>query len=220
MSVALLIVSHSAKLAEGVVEVASQMAQTAEIRAAGGTDDGRIGTSFDKIARGIASLHDLGHDVVVLTDLGSATMTADAAIEFTDGDWVRLADSPLVEGAVAAAVAAGLGKGLAEVVAAAESAGNPAGSEPSGGTRGGVERTVTFINEMGLHARPAAQIATRASEFKGTLTINDADATSVLSLLALNLTKGSSARLNAVGPDAEQAVAIVAEMIEGGFDEA
>lgn len=218
MSVALLIVSHSATLADGVVEVASQMADGAELRAAGGTDDGRIGTSFDKIARAIASLHDVGHDVVVLTDLGSATMTADAAIEFTDGDWVRLADAPLVEGAVAAAVAAGLGKGLSEVVAAAEAAGHPPAT-PGSGPGGGIERTVVFVNEMGLHARPAAQIATRATEFNCEFTINDADATSVLSLLALNLAKGTSARLHAVGPDAELAVTTIAGMIEGGFDE-
>lgn len=218
MSVALLIVSHSARLAEGVVEVASQMARSAVIRAAGGTDDGGIGTSFDKIARAISSLHDDGYDVVVLTDLGSATMTADAAIEFTDGDWVRLADAPLVEGAVAAAVAAGLGKNLSEVIMAAEAASNAPRSGTHARSRG-VERTVTFVNEMGLHARPAAWIATRASEFRCELTISDADATSVLSLLALNIPMGASVRVSAVGPDAELAVTTIVSMIESGFDE-
>lgn len=218
MSVALLIVSHSQKLAEGVVELAAQMAQTVEIRAAGGTDDGRIGTSFDKIARAIASLRELGHDVAVLTDLGSATMTADAAIEFTDGDWVRLADAPLVEGAVAAAVAAGLGKGLSEVIAAAEEIGRSARADDPK-LAGGVERSVVLINEMGLHARPAAQVATRANEFECELTINDADASSVLSLLALNLAKGSTARVRGSGPDAITAVDTIVAMIESGFDE-
>ena len=47
MTVALVIVSHSVKLAEGVVELATQMARDVQFRAAGGTEDGDIGTSFD-----------------------------------------------------------------------------------------------------------------------------------------------------------------------------
>ena len=50
MSVAFVIVSHSDKLAEGVVDLAGQMARDVQLRAAGGTDDGRIGTSFDKVS--------------------------------------------------------------------------------------------------------------------------------------------------------------------------
>ena len=56
MSVAFVIVSHSDKLAEGVVDLAGQMARDVQLRAAGGTDDGRIvelqgtgeRTSFDR----------------------------------------------------------------------------------------------------------------------------------------------------------------------------
>ena len=216
MSVALLIVSHSEKLADGVVEVASQMAPSVAISAAGGTDDGRIGTSFDKIAVAIAALRAGGHDVVVLTDLGSATMTASAAIEFTDGDFVRLADAPLVEGAVAASVAAAQGKSLQEVIAAAEGAGLPVpGARDNGGA---IEKDVAFANEMGLHARPAALIATRASEYGCELTINGVDASSVLSLLALNAPMGARVTVRAVGPDAERAVDEIVALIERGFD--
>ncbi|MDN5558363.1 MAG: PTS-dependent dihydroxyacetone kinase phosphotransferase subunit DhaM [Ruaniaceae bacterium] len=216
MSVALLIVSHSEKLAEGVVEVAAQMAPSVAIRAAGGTDDGRIGTSFDKIAVEIAALRAGGHDVVVLTDLGSATMTASAAIEFTEGDCVRLADAPLVEGAVAASVAAAQGKGLPDVLAAAEAAGHPIpGARDNGGA---IERDVAFANEMGLHARPAAVIATRASEYDCEVTINGVDASSVLSLLALNAPMGARVTVRAVGPDAQQAVDEIVALIERGFD--
>ena len=42
-SVGLVIVSHSEKLAEGVVELTEQMARDVPLRAAAGTDDGRIG---------------------------------------------------------------------------------------------------------------------------------------------------------------------------------
>lgn len=121
MSVALVIVSHSAKLADGVVELAAQMAKDVELRAAGGTDDGRIGTSFDLVSNAVTELRAAGHDVAILTDLGSATMTVESVIEALDeaeGEHVRFADGPLVEGAVAAAVTAQVGGDLEAVVAA------------------------------------------------------------------------------------------------------
>lgn len=122
MSVALVIVSHSVQLAEGVVELASQMAKDVELRAAGGTDDGRIGTSFDKVSDAVTELRQAGHDVAILTDLGSATMTVESVLDLLDDDEaarVRFADGPLVEGAVAAAVTAQVGGDLDAVVAAA-----------------------------------------------------------------------------------------------------
>ena len=122
MSVALVIVSHSAKLADGIVELAEQMARDVPLRAAGGTDDGRIGTSFDKVYDALIELRQADHDVVILTDLGSATMTVESVLDFLDDDeleHVRFADGPLVEGAVAAAVTAQVGGTLAEVAQAA-----------------------------------------------------------------------------------------------------
>ncbi len=120
--VALVIVSHSAQLADGVVELAAQMAKDVALRAAGGTDDGRIGTSFDKVSAAVAELRAAGHDVAILTDLGSANMTVESVLDFlddTDAEHVRFADGPLVEGAVAAAVTAQIGGDLDAVVAAA-----------------------------------------------------------------------------------------------------
>ena len=108
MKVGLVLVSHSDKLAEGLAELAGQMAPDVAIIAAGGTDDGGIGTSLEKIQSGIAQA-DGGAGVALLADLGSAVMTAEMALEFLDPgqrEKVRLADAPLVEGAVAAAVAA------------------------------------------------------------------------------------------------------------------
>ncbi len=122
MSVALVIVSHSEKLADGIVELAEQMARDVPLRAAGGTEDGRIGTSFDKVFDAVTELRQAGHDVVILTDLGSATMTVESVLDFLDddeGDHVRFADGPLVEGAVAAAVTAQVGGTLADVAQAA-----------------------------------------------------------------------------------------------------
>ena len=121
MSVALVIVSHSVKLAEGVGELAEQMAKDGQLRAAGGTDDGRIGTSFDKVNDAVTELRAAGHDVAILTDLGSATMTVESVLDMLDDDetaHVRFASGPLVEGAVAAAVTAQVGGDLDAVVAA------------------------------------------------------------------------------------------------------
>ena len=120
-AVALVIVSHSAKLAEGVVELASQMARDVELRAAGGTDDGRIGPAVDKVNDAVAELRAAGYDVAILTDLGSATMTVEAVLDFFDDDelaHVKFSDGPLVEGAVSAAVTAQVGGDLDAVVAA------------------------------------------------------------------------------------------------------
>lgn len=119
--VALVIVSHSVQLADGVVELAEQMAKDVPLRAAGGTDDGRIGTSFEKVNDAVTELRAAGHDVAILTDLGSATMTVESVLDLLDEDeaaHVRFIDGPLVEGAVAAAVTAQVGGDLDAVVAA------------------------------------------------------------------------------------------------------
>lgn len=98
MAVALVIVSHSVKLAEGVVELASQMARDVAFRAAGSTEDGDLGTSFDKVYGAVEELLADGHEVAILTDLGSATMTVESVLEMVDPDRVRFAPGPLVEG--------------------------------------------------------------------------------------------------------------------------
>jgi phosphoenolpyruvate---glycerone phosphotransferase subunit DhaM len=119
MTIAFVIVSHSASLAEGVVELAGQMAKDVQFRAAGGTDDGGIGTSFDAIYSAVEELRGAGHQVVLLTDLGSADMTVESVLEMVDGDDVRYCPGPLVEGAVAAAVTAQIGGDLDAVAEAA-----------------------------------------------------------------------------------------------------
>jgi len=101
--VGLVVVSHSATAAEGIVEVAAEMGGDTAIEAAGG-DDGEMGTDADRISDALAAADD-GDGVVVLVDLGSAVMNAEVAIEMHDGEAV-IADAPVLEGAVNAAVAA------------------------------------------------------------------------------------------------------------------
>ena len=120
MSVRIVVVSHSEKIAEGAVELAAQMAPDVMMAPAGGTSDGRIGTSLEKVMAALEQVEG-GDGVVVLTDLGSAVMTAESALEFAGSPpGVLLADAPLVEGLVAAAVAAQSGADVQEVRSAAE----------------------------------------------------------------------------------------------------
>jgi dihydroxyacetone kinase phosphotransfer subunit len=120
--VGIVLVSHSAALAAGAADLASQVSGgSVTVLAAGGTDDGGLGTSAAKIA---AAVHqaDAGAGVLVLPDLGSAVLTMLALLDDMTDVTVRLADAPFVEGAVAATVTAAGGAGLAEVAKAAEEA--------------------------------------------------------------------------------------------------
>ena len=111
--VGIVIVSHSARLAEGVVELARQMGgEQLALEPAGGMDDGSIGTDMAVVMAAIERARS-PDGVLVLMDLGSALMSAEMAVEMGGGDVpVVLAAAPLVEGAVAAAAAARGGLGL------------------------------------------------------------------------------------------------------------
>ena len=98
----MVIVSHSEKIAEGVRELALQMAKDVNIVPAGGLCDGGIGTDLEKIMNGISEA-DSGEGVIVLMDLGSAVMTTEMAIDMVEND-VTMIDGPVVEGGIAAAV--------------------------------------------------------------------------------------------------------------------
>jgi len=120
--VGLLLVSHSATLATGLVDLLRPLTSgKVPLVVAAGTEDGELGTSADLVASGLAEA-DAGQGVVVLPDLGSAVMSVRVALEDADSDRVVLVDAPFVEGAVSAAVTAAGGADLRSVVAAAEQA--------------------------------------------------------------------------------------------------
>ena len=124
MTVGIVLVSHSADLAEAAAELARELAgPSTAVLAAGGTEDGRFGTSIDKIEVAVSGA-DSGDGVAILMDVGSAVLTSKALLAELDDDDpdVRLVDAPLVEGAIAAAVTASTGQDLDAVVAAAEQA--------------------------------------------------------------------------------------------------
>ncbi|MBM7866243.1 PTS-dependent dihydroxyacetone kinase phosphotransferase subunit DhaM [Heliobacterium gestii] len=123
--VGIVIVSHSAKVAEGICDLAGQMARADQkILAAGGMADGSIGTDAVRVSEAIqAAWSDDG--VLVLVDLGSAVLSTDMALELLDESMrakVRVADAPILEGAISAVVEASVGSLLEQVLATAEGA--------------------------------------------------------------------------------------------------
>src|SRR5262245_63473574 len=96
-------VSHSRRLAEGVVELARQMAGDEVARdAVGGTPGGPLGTDADAIADAIARA-DRGAGVVIVADLGSAILASKTALEFLEPSVtgrVVISGGPVVEGGI------------------------------------------------------------------------------------------------------------------------
>jgi len=123
--VGIVLISHSKGLAEGAAELAGQIAGGARVIPAGGTDDGRLGTSTERIGAAIAAA-DTGDGVLLIPDLGSAVLSARSVLAELDpengGKRIMLVDAPFIEGAVAAAVAASGGLDLEMVASAAEEA--------------------------------------------------------------------------------------------------
>jgi len=125
--VGLVLISHSEMLVDGLRDMVAQVAgEDVAVATAGGTDDGRLGTSAPRIAAAIRSTLDAtAGDVVVLLDLGSAALSLELAIEDldpADQARVRISEAPLVEGAILAAVAASVDGSIDEVMAAAAGA--------------------------------------------------------------------------------------------------
>lgn len=217
MPVGLVVVSHSARIAEGVVELAGQMAPSVPLVAAGGTDDGGIGTSYDRVLQAIGEA-DRGQGVLLIGDLGSAILTAETAVDLLDeppAGGVRVLDAPIVEGSVAAAVAAEAGEDLEAVARAAtgEPAPEPAPAPSSASSRDVAEAEVELADPEGLHARPAAALAKSVAGFDARVTVNGADASSLLRIIALGLRHGELVRVRAEGAQAAAALDAVVALL-------
>ena len=109
---AIVVVSHSRRLADGVAEIASQMAPGVVVRGVGGLDDD-LGTDARAVRGAVADLLDAGHQVLLTADLGSALMVAEIVVEEearpAEGRCALAVDCPVVRGTLAAAVAARAG---------------------------------------------------------------------------------------------------------------
>ena len=119
---AILVVSHSAEAARGIVAIALQMAgERVGIAACGGTDDGELGTSVPSILSALEGLLETSDGVLVIPDLGSAVLAARTAKDLLGerAGRVLIADGPVLEGTLMASVEASVGAGLDRLAAVA-----------------------------------------------------------------------------------------------------
>jgi phosphocarrier protein HPr len=86
-----------------------------------------------------------------------------------------------------------------------------------------LDRTVTIRNKLGLHARAAVKFVNLANRFGASVKIvkdgDEIDGKSILGILTLAATQGTSIRLLVSGKDEEAAMAALAELIANRFDE-
>jgi phosphoenolpyruvate-protein phosphotransferase/dihydroxyacetone kinase phosphotransfer subunit len=240
--VGIVLVSHSAKLAEAVKELAEQIGQSkVPIALAGGVDapDNPFGTDATKVMKAIESVYS-EDGVLVLMDLGSAILSAEMALdELLPPEYkerVILTDAPFVEGAVAATVQASVGSSLKEVAAEArqgqlpksdqlglESLAQPVAAPTA---PAGAEVRMEIRNPAGLHARPAAQFVQTAARFQSDITVRNAstssaavNAKSPTSIMRIAVKQGHEIAVSAAGPDASQAIAALKELVDSNFGE-
>ena len=242
MTVGLVIVSHSAQLANGVAELAGQMTQGATpIAAAGGGVDNILGTSAEKIQAAIQAV-DGPDGVLVLLDLGSAILSAEMALELLNSEQqhVMLSFAPLVEGAIAAAIEASLGHTLVEVKQTAEKTASveqlqllkplssayeeaEAAVPPPPAQSDVREMQLTLTNPTGLHARPASLFVQTAGRYDARIEVlgrgRQAEATSIIGVLALGIRKGDMITLRASGKEAEVALEVLRDLNLANFYE-
>lgn len=123
--VGLVIVSHSASLADGLAQLVAQVAgDDVRIEAVGGGPDNSLGSDGTRVLEALRR-GARGAGTVVLMDLGSSVLSVKAALEELETgerELVYVADAPLVEGAVAAGVTASTGQDAEAVLRAAEEA--------------------------------------------------------------------------------------------------
>lgn len=89
-----------------------------------------------------------------------------------------------------------------------------------------VTREAKIINKTGLHARPAAELSSLAMKFESNIKIKnlsrngiEANAKSIMRVLALGISQGMQVAICADGADEEQAVDHMVELINSGFGE-
>ena len=86
-----------------------------------------------------------------------------------------------------------------------------------------VERVVTVINELGLHARPSAEFVKLASKFSCDVSLardgNAVNGKSIMGVMTLAAERGTPLTLRAEGEDAEEAVRSLEELVARGFEE-
>ncbi|WP_434638627.1 dihydroxyacetone kinase phosphoryl donor subunit DhaM [Klebsiella sp. I138] len=239
----LVIVSHSARLGEGVGELARQMlmGDDCKLAIAAGIDDPEnpIGTDPVKVMEAIESVADTDH-VLVMMDIGSALLSAETALDLLDpaiAAKVRLCAAPLVEGTLAATVSAATGSDIDKVIADAMNAleakrvqlGLPSLSQDAGEATAmaddlsGQSVSVVIKNHNGLHVRPASRLVAALAGFNADLVLEKGgkcvSPDSINQIALLQVRRNDTLRLLARGPDAEAALAAFQALAAENFGE-
>ena len=86
-----------------------------------------------------------------------------------------------------------------------------------------MERSVRIVNKNGLHARPAAELVKTASKFQSEITMVrddlEVNGKSIMGVMMLAAECGAELLVRADGPDAEQAVQAIADLVARKFGE-
>ena len=84
-----------------------------------------------------------------------------------------------------------------------------------------IQRAVTITNPQGLHLRPAEQVARLAEQFQAEITLThetySVDAKSIMHVMTLAAREGAELTLSAQGPDAQEAVDALVQLVENNF---
>ena len=95
------------------------------------------------------------------------------------------------------------------------------GSRPSAPLK--IEKEVTIVNRLGLHARPAAMFVRIASRHRAEIWVakegEEINGKSIMGLMMLAAGQGSKLRIRCDGPDADKAMEELEELIKAGFNE-
>ncbi len=82
---------------------------------------------------------------------------------------------------------------------------------------------VTIRNRLGFHARPATAFAQLAMEFESSVTVKgpdeEVDGKSIMQLLMLGATQGTELEIVTDGPDADDALGKLQDLVDSGFGE-
>jgi len=85
------------------------------------------------------------------------------------------------------------------------------------------EALVQVVNRAGLHARPAAELVKVAGSFRSEIHVEKAglqvNGKSIMGVLMLAAAQGSTLRFTASGPDAEEALEALTDLVRRGFEE-
>jgi len=88
---------------------------------------------------------------------------------------------------------------------------------------GNVRATAAIVNKKGLHARASAKFVETAAKFRAEITVTKGDASvsgrSIMGLMMLAASLGSSVELAAAGPDANDALRALLALISAKFHE-